>query len=157
MHTQETTPYRSWRRLAWAAAAILTLALGWIIWHVTAFAMAHAAYGNESLRIWNTINTLLRERRPQQVSPDEWNATIGWALTAQVNIFSSPENTSFQSMKKFGEQLDEKMRNENDSFTTEWFENQFEQTGPYGKQYIRRFRPMVHDHIQAIRRKQDQK
>jgi hypothetical protein len=164
MHGKETmqlapTSSRWWRWcwFEWTAAAISALAIGWIVWQCTAYAMARTAYYNEYQRISNMMKSL-RERRPQNVSLEEWNATIDWAGgTAQCNIFFSEEHTSFQSMRRFGDRLDDKMKHDIDSSMLVWIEDQFEQTGPHGKQYIRRFGPGAHEYIQAIRRGLKQK
>jgi hypothetical protein len=150
---------RWWRRRYFelTVAAIIALAIGWTVWQFTALSMARTAYYNEYQRISNMMESL-RKRRPQNVSPEEWEATIDWAGgTAQCNIFFSEEHTSFESMKRFGDRLDDKMKHEIDSSMLDWIEDQYEQTGPHGKQYIGRFGPGVHEDVQSIRRGQKQK
>ena len=142
---------RSWPWLAWTVTVIV-LAFCCVVWQV----VQRNAYSNEGYRIWNTLNTTLREKRPQNISQEEWDASVGWTLTAHINVFFSPDHASLQSLNEFGKKLDDKLKDEVDPSIFDWIWYQYEQTGPSGKQYVCRFRSAAFpDTKQAIQKQQE--
>jgi hypothetical protein len=150
------TPSRKylWRRVAWSVLALLTLPLGVIVWQATAFTLNWNAYSDEAQRQENILCTSLRERRPPNISQEEWEHSVNCAVIARLNVFAGPDYASFQSLKEFGKKLDDKMEGEIDPSIFDWIWDQYEQTGPHGKQYARHFRPMFREGVEAIRKRQ---
>jgi hypothetical protein len=156
MHASETSQTaqkpprrRVWHWLAWTIAGIITFAFCWIGWQMATW----HAYCQESQRSWNTLHTTLREGRPPNISQDEWDHGVDWAVNAHTNTFIGPEGASFQSMKQFGDQLDDKLKNEVDFSIFDWIWDQLEQAGPAGKQYGR-YRALFQENLQLIRKQQ---
>ena len=156
MHASETGPpeqkplrRRIWRCLLWTFVATITLAFCWVGWQMATW----HAYCQESQRTWNTLHTTLRERRPPNISQHEWDEGVDWAVNAHTNTFIGPEGASFQSMKQFGDQLDDKLKNEVDFSIFDWIWDQLEQAGPAGKQYGR-YRALFQENLQLTRKRQ---
>jgi uncharacterized protein (TIGR03067 family) len=155
MHASETSQpeqkspvKRAWRWLLWTVVAIITFAFCWVGWQKATW----HAYSKESEGSWNALDTTLRHRRPPSISRDEWNSGVNWAVNAHTNIFIGPRGASYQSVKQFREQLDDKLKGEIDSSIFDWIWDQFEQAGPAGKQYAR-FRPAFEEDRQAYHKR----
>jgi len=138
-----------WRWLLWTIVGIVVLGFCWVGWHV---ARAYA-YTKEAERSFNALFITLREKRPQHISQDEWNLGVYWAVNAHTNVFIGEHGASFQSMKRFGDQLDDKLKAELDITIFDWIWDQLEQAGAAGKRYVR-FRQVYREDLQAIRERQ---
>jgi hypothetical protein len=106
-------------------------------------------YGYASERIRSKIASL-RERRPADVDAKQWDECVGWAVTAHCNICFSEGHTSFQEMRRFEADLDEKLKGDVGPDTLKWTLDRLAATGPTGERYIVRFREQWADALRSI-------
>jgi hypothetical protein len=149
---QQPHRWRIWQ-LGWTVVAAVTLFFCLIVALMIQQEMIWRPYTREYRRIEASILSL-RNRQPSNVITDEWNAGVNWTVTAICNVFFSPETASLQSMKLFEEKLNDKLKEEIDLSVFDWIWDQLELTGPKGKQYIRRFRHMFHEHMEGTGKQQ---
>jgi hypothetical protein len=141
------TPKRRSHWVFWAVFAIVAGFLCWMGWQMRTM----QANQNEARRIRDTIGTL-RDRRPNDVGPEEWNVGVDWADTACCNVCFSLAFSNPEANKRFGDALDEKIKANVDATILDWIWDQLELTGPLGKRYNERFRAAFHEQMQAVRK-----
>lgn len=127
-------------RFRWLAALGILALVGYLLgeWH------RHSRYNGERERIRQLVVSL-RDRRPEVVSSEAWEAGIGWTMTAHLNVCFSPRLVSREALFQLGRQLDERLASGIDAGTIEWVWDRLAETGPHGKQYIDRFRPVMQE------------
>lgn len=113
---------------------LLVVGIGMFVW-IVSNAVPLMKYSQRSRRINDTIRSL-EQRRPANVDAELWQECIAWASTAHGNICFSEGHTSYSSMCRFEEQLDEKLKEEVDIDTIEWIGERLAETGPNGQQYM---------------------
>jgi hypothetical protein len=113
---------------------LLLIGVGLAIW-VGSKGVLVARYHRYSQRVSQKIEAL-DDRRPAAVSPELWEECVAWAVTAHCNICFSEENTSYEDMCRFEEQLDEKLKGDVDLGTIEWIGDRLAETGPHGQRYM---------------------
>jgi hypothetical protein len=137
------TPKRRW--IVWTIFAFVAVFLCWMGWQVRTM----QANQKEARRIRDAIGTL-RDRRPNDVAPEEWNVGVDWAVTACGNVCFSLAYTDPKANKRFGEALDEKLKADVDETILDWIWDQLDLTGPLGKRYNERFRAAFHEQMQTV-------
>ena len=126
------------RRWKTAAFAVFIIFLAVICWPVPKIYSAKR-YRATVDRIQQKIEAL-RIQRPRDVSPDVWEATVGWAGIAFGNVFFFETHTPYTEMIPFERDLDEKLTGPIDIPFFEWFWARLAKTGPHGRQYVSRIK-----------------
>src|SRR5262245_5625588 len=114
--------------------AALAMGAGVVVW-IASEIIPRSRYGYASERIRSKIASL-RQRRPADVDAKQWDECVDWAVTAHCNICFSEGHTSFQEMRRFEADLDEKREGPVDLNTLKWIGERLERTGPHGQQYF---------------------
>lgn len=116
---------------------MIVIIVGALVWGGPKW-MAIKKHNQCAGRIDAKIRALI-ERRPATIIPQHWEKSVGWAVTANCNILCY-KNTTYDAMRRFEEQLDEKLREDVDPATIEWIGDRLSETGLYGRSYMTNWR-----------------
>jgi len=124
------------RRYGCVAGAVVSVAcFGSALWYLVPI----KRYGDTANRI-NAKIVSLRDRRPLAVDQQRWNECVTWASIASINIFVSETITSCEAMRRFEQELDEKLKVAVDGRTIKWVFDNLTGVSPRGEEYMSRFR-----------------
>jgi len=84
----------------------------------------------------------LQERCPADVDAKIWDAATGWAITAYHNVCFSEEHVPLAELRKFRQDVEQKLQDDVDLSTVDWIWSRLEQCSPHGRQYVARFEPV---------------
>jgi hypothetical protein len=101
------------------------------------------AFGRHHYQLFDTIAGL-HGRQPLEVDKNTWEEAVYLTTTAYGNVCYSPEHVSNAEMVRLRNDLDEKLKSKVGINTLLWIWDRLAQTGPHGRQYITRFKPMLH-------------
>jgi hypothetical protein len=117
---------------------ILIAFAGPLVWLLPKVYYAHR-YRNAADRIQGKIDAL-RSQRPEDVSEQVWEATVGWGCIAFRNICATENHTPYEEMIRFERDLDLKLTEVVDLKTFHWLWMRLGETGPKGKDYVKRIK-----------------
>ena len=118
-----------------------------------AFCLAPIYRQSEFVRLQWSVDAVIRNLQPTDpasVTPAVWDCVRGATITAYDNVCVGPEHVSITEMIRLREDLDRKLKGKVDLDTLVWIWERLGQTGPTGKDYATRFRPLL-DHCVPAR------
>jgi len=89
----------------------------------------------------------LAKRRPQEMSPRQWESAVAWTLNLHGNSLLRFQ-ASAAKMRDFKERLEQKLTGKVDMQTIEWIWDEYADMCPGGRNY-QKFRPQMVEEIQA--------
>jgi hypothetical protein len=136
------------RRWAVCIAAVLLAACGL---HIAVLRIRAERHSSEAERSYKMLWSLY-ERRPPDASKQEWEHSVSFLVISHMNVFVDPFHGSYDALRRFGDQLDAKLKDPIDRSIVEWVWDRMAETSPQGTQYIERFRPEFRQGVEACRR-----
>ena len=112
------------------------------------FVVNKLLYNHTSRAIGDSLLTL-QSRKPPELSAAAWECCVNWAVTAQCNICSSAEHTSYAAMSRFEGELDKLLKKKVDLNTFDRIWDLLAETGPMGQRYVDRFRSQFHAELES--------
>lgn len=106
----------------------------------------------EFSRLARQMDTSIRYLRPTNfsgVSPTVWECAQVWTVTAYGNVCFSPEHVATAEMYRLRDDLERKLAGPVDLDTLTWIWDRLARTGPSGKRYVERFRPLLEECLPA--------
>ena len=100
----------------------------------------HSKYHRQHQRAQELVLSLA-DRRPPDVTPEEWEIATGWAANAFGNTCISPSRVSLDELKRFSAELEIKTAEDVDIATIDWIWQRLSDAGPAGKRYYDTFYP----------------
>jgi len=93
----------------------------------------------------------LQRRRPADVDPETWEWATNWAITAYCNVCFSREHVSLDELRRFNDDMAERLRVPVGLATVDWVWERLGRTGPHGLNYRQRFEPDYREGVAAMR------
>jgi hypothetical protein len=133
--------------LKWLLLLATALGVGFCIW-MGAKLIGLELHRMECRCIYDKIDSL-KNRRPSNVGPEEWEVAVDWAinLTANACLFTDRE-----AVQHFEKALDDKMQGEVSLDVFDWIWDQYAQISPTGKRYNENYRSLFHQQLQEARK-----
>ena len=126
--------------------SLTLVALATVTVILLSFCVAPILKQREWSRLMLQMDSTLRSLRPTQpnaIDPAAWDCAHGWVMTAFCNF--TPERISTDEMYQLQGDLECKLTEKIDLDTLQWIWDRFGRTGPRGKEYIERYRPMFRE------------
>lgn len=98
----------------------------------------------EYVRLQRQMGTSIRCLNPTNpnVNPDDWDCAHFRTWVAYENVCFDPRLVNTVEMYRLRDDLDRKLKGNVDLDTLVWIWNRLAETGPHGKKYVERFRPI---------------
>jgi hypothetical protein len=81
------------------------------------------------------------------LSPAEKEVVDFWMGCAYANVCFSPEHVSLVELKRFNEDVRQKLESNVDLGTTDWIWSRLAETGEHGARYVAKFEPRYHEQL----------
>ena len=95
----------------------------------------------------------LENRKPIGASKGEWKfVAFPWATYVYGSAFSNPFNTNVDVMRRFNDNLEEKLDGEVRFDVFDWIWDGLGEATPAGKRYKKQFYPQYREILEAVRK-----
>ena len=102
-------------------------------------------------RISAGVQSLI-DRRPANVSKNQWSYIIGWTMNGignccSVEGFLNPDEESHERFRTLPDRFEDRLRGEVSLETVDWLWDELEFISKYGERYSDSYRPTTSEHL----------